>query len=242
MQKDLYSNLIQLTKNPYDTKASRQIQRCISEFDQGVLLTIKNYDLARGLSTQIHEQNPNNQAEKYLFNIQGPMGRGLDVYPQGYHVAFAGGTGVLPFIDLVAYLLLRVVSEIGGVDVVGEMIKELEQQGIDTERIVDRKIDIRNFKFELYTTFASEEESIGLELIKALHDLCEKKQLETFKHFPRAKGSPRWDSPYFFSKFRELETSKATYKKAWVCGPPMMQELFDKAIPSSRTMTVFQVL
>ena len=32
------------------------------------------------------------------------MGHGLDVDLQGVNVAFAAGTGVLPFIDLVGYL------------------------------------------------------------------------------------------------------------------------------------------
>jgi len=34
------------------------------------------------------------------------MGRGLQLQPSGLHVAFCAGTGVLVFLDLVAYLLL----------------------------------------------------------------------------------------------------------------------------------------
>jgi hypothetical protein len=37
--------------------------------------------------------------------IKGPMGKGLDLASNGIHIAFTAGTGVLPFLDLVAYLI-----------------------------------------------------------------------------------------------------------------------------------------
>ena len=40
------------------------------------------------------------------FYIKGPMGRGLQLQPEGEHVAFCAGTGVLVFLDLVAHLLI----------------------------------------------------------------------------------------------------------------------------------------
>ena len=42
-----------------------------------------------------------------MFNIKGPMGRGLDIKETGLHVAFCAGTGALVFLDLVAHLLMR---------------------------------------------------------------------------------------------------------------------------------------
>jgi len=42
-----------------------------------------------------------------MFNIKGPMGRGLDIKNKGVHVAFCAGTGALVFLDLVAHLLMR---------------------------------------------------------------------------------------------------------------------------------------
>lgn len=38
-----------------------------------------------------------------LYSIKGPMGKGIFVQPEGLHVAFAAGTGVLTFMDTVAY-------------------------------------------------------------------------------------------------------------------------------------------
>ena len=37
----------------------------------------------------------------------GPMGKGLSVQSEGIHIAFAGGTGALTFVDLVAHLALE---------------------------------------------------------------------------------------------------------------------------------------
>jgi hypothetical protein len=33
------------------------------------------------------------------------MGKGLCLQAKGIHIAFTGGTGILPFLDLVAYLI-----------------------------------------------------------------------------------------------------------------------------------------
>ena len=47
-----------------------------------------------------------------MFQIAGPMGKGLmiDNNSTGLHFAFAAGTGVLVYIDLVARLLLQTVG------------------------------------------------------------------------------------------------------------------------------------
>jgi hypothetical protein len=42
------------------------------------------------------------------------MGTGLEIENEGTHVAFAAGTGVLVFIDVVAHLILRLLDEAGG--------------------------------------------------------------------------------------------------------------------------------
>jgi NAD(P)H-flavin reductase len=42
-----------------------------------------------------------------VYNIQGPLGKGLDIQPDGTHIAFTGGTGILVFIDLVAHLIRK---------------------------------------------------------------------------------------------------------------------------------------
>jgi NAD(P)H-flavin reductase len=65
--------------------------------------TIKNYKQPTGLSTRFYGgRNPGEE-----FEVMGPMGKGLSVQSEGIHIAFAGGTGTLTFIDLVAHLILE---------------------------------------------------------------------------------------------------------------------------------------
>jgi NAD(P)H-flavin reductase len=53
------------------------------------------------------------QLEK-SFILDGPHGKGLELKAtsQGTHVIFAGGTGILPFLDLFDYLLRKSVNKI----------------------------------------------------------------------------------------------------------------------------------
>lgn len=61
-------------------------------------MTIKNYRHPKGISPKIHAV-PQDDAR---YEITGPMGHGLRMKNSGVHVAFAAGTGVLCFVDLVA--------------------------------------------------------------------------------------------------------------------------------------------
>ena len=57
--------------------------------------TVKNYE--RGMSATFF-----NDAQT-VYNIKGPIGKGFLVEPKGLHVAFGAGTGVLTFMDTVAF-------------------------------------------------------------------------------------------------------------------------------------------
>ena len=133
------------------------------------------------------------------------LGRGLGLKKEGSYVAYAAGTGVLVFIDLVAHLILRLISENGGVPDLLAIFQE-------------PKIDLENFKFELHTSFQSDSQAIGLELIKALEKLRDKfeEKSDLFVHHPRGLG-PRWEP----SQIQEKATDEKV-KKIWVCGPPQM--------------------
>ena len=58
------------------------------------------------------------------------MGKGLNPASTGKHVAYAAGTGVLVYVDLVAHLILREVAKQGGPDVLGTLRKEPEYAGV----------------------------------------------------------------------------------------------------------------
>ena len=88
------------------------------------------------------------------------MGLGIDIQPNGTHVAFTAGTGVLVFLDLVAHLILRILDI--------PDFNNLIQKAKSDKPI----INLDQFCFELYTSAVSEEEVPGLALINCLSKLC----------------------------------------------------------------------
>ena len=73
-------------------------------------LTVKGYMQAGGLSSHLFNDLKKSKTAEVV-QIKGPMGSGLQIGTTGTHVAFAAGTGILPMIDLIAHLILRVIGE-----------------------------------------------------------------------------------------------------------------------------------
>lgn len=90
-------------------------------------MTVKNYGKTGGLSTILHGSNDE------VYEIQGPMGKGLDIEKTGTHIAFTAGTGLLIFIDLVAHLVRK-------------------NCGLLTPA-EDKMLDLKYFKFVLFSSF-----------------------------------------------------------------------------------------
>ena len=132
------------------------------------MLTIKDY--GRGLSTRVHNAQPNTQ-----FEIKGPIGKGLEVSKTGVHIAFAAGTGALCFVDLVATLIMSTLN-------IKPPQTDAKTQEENEELMVgDVPIDQREtrasmldgtFKLYLYVSFPKRSEAIALELFEALAEHC----------------------------------------------------------------------
>ena len=109
------------------------------------MFVCKNYNVDYGLSQRLHS-TPND-----LCQIKAVMGKGLGLKPEGTHIAFVAGTGILVFIDFLA-LMLR--ANLG-------LLKE--------------EIPIfRNgstFKFILYVSFETRKDSLALELLEGLYEV-----------------------------------------------------------------------
>ena len=87
-------------------KNADELIKLLDESDQNnVNLTIKNYQIPNGLSSNIHVQESKNAEETYY--VKGPMGMGLSIGCNGVHMAFCAGTGILVFLDLVSTLLIK---------------------------------------------------------------------------------------------------------------------------------------
>ena len=167
-------------------------------------LTIKEYNTINGLSKNI-AINSNTKC----FRVSGPMGKGLQPASSGLHVAFAAGTGVLVFVDLVAYLVRQ----------------QLELKSEDEEQ--DSELS-QDFKFVLYASFASEDEAIALDFLQAASEsLGDRFELRLrLSDGSRETSTGRWDSEFLDAEMSKLDDQPA---KVWVCGTPGMNQAFEKA-------------
>mmetsp|Transcript_13001 Transcript_13001/g.20161 ORF Transcript_13001/g.20161 Transcript_13001/m.20161 type:complete len:308 (-) Transcript_13001:254-1177(-) len=147
MRKEVHEAILSLAQGSTDQLETLKQSLSVGN-SEAISLSIKNYNQHPGLSSFIHQDG---DSKSHLFEFKGPMGKGLGIKQTGQHVAFAAGTGALVFIDLVGHLILRLLSECEGVDL-GVTFSE-------------PKIELDSFEFVIYTSFASEEEAVGLQLI-----------------------------------------------------------------------------
>ena len=167
-------------------------------------LTIKEYNTVNGLSKNIATG-----LKKKCFKVSGPMGKGLQPASSGVHVAFAAGTGVLVFVDLVAYLV-RQKLEIKAAD-----------EGEDNELGED-------FKLVLFASFANEEEAIALDFLQAASEaLGDRFELRLrLSDGAREAETARWDAKFIDEEMCKLGVQP---EKIWVCGTPVMNQVFENA-------------
>ena len=152
-----------------------------------------------------------------VFQIKGPMGKGLCIEPSGCHVAFCAGTGVLVFLDLLSHMLLRAYYKhyVDPKDVPIEM-KQLKD----------------DFTFLFFVAMPSMDTEIGLNVCEALQKVSQKLGETNFKLTVRI--SARWDNTRgatWDQKFidDQLSPYAHTIKKVWISGPPVMNEQLDKS-------------
>ena len=112
-----------------------------------------------------------------IFNIKGPMGKGLCIERSGVHVAFCAGTGVLVFLDLVSHLLLRAYYK--------HYCKDKSQVPEEMDQLDD------DFKFIFFVSMMSMDSEIGLNMCEALEKVNRRLGETNFKLTVRI--SKRWD-------------------------------------------------
>jgi len=153
--------------------------------------------------------------KKYLamqetFIVKGPFGKGLGIKSTGVHVAFAAGTGVLVFLDLVTRIILHNTG-----------IKPL---GKDFED---------DWKFVLYISHQNLNETMGMDLCYKLLELNKKLRRNNFSFQVRltegrdgiyGKKQQRWATKVIRD---QLKPHVGNISKIWVCGPPALNMTFD---------------
>jgi hypothetical protein len=86
----------------------------------------------------------------------------------------------------------------------------------------------------MYVSFQSFNEAIGVRLMQALHQYCERHNLPNFKLVMRLKfegiNDRYWDANFLRDELimsQQYDLNKI--ERIWVCGPPLMNEIFDRA-------------
>lgn len=174
-----------------------------------MMFVIKNYNQPFGLSQKFFT-SPGS-----WYEVKGPMGKSLNVQSTGTHFAFAAGTGVLPFMDLIAQLAFY---------------------NLGMKHLLGSKTFEDGFKLKFYVSFQSRKDAIGLELLEALQDFCKKHLKDNFELNLRISNEGkqrRWDSSFIEEQLKGFNS--ISVPKVWVCGPPVMSETFDKTFDAIKT-------
>ena len=201
MRPEVYNSLV-------DTLRQGVVQDYpIVEEKNDVVLTVKNYASDKGLSFDIHDSAvPRKIQGQYAYNISGPMGLGLGVQREGLHVAFAAGTGVLAFVDLVSLIVRQ------------QWCNEIRGE----ERIGD------SFKLVMFNR-ARDTEQVAADLLDLAGEKCDKFEYNLQKTQAGVAGPAHWDTESIDKVLGRIRQEQgATPEKIWVCGTPSMSETFDK--------------
>ena len=101
-----------------------------------------------------------------VFLVKGPMGKGLGIKSTGVHVAFAAGTGVLVFLDLVTRIILH--------------NTHVKRQNFDD-----------TFKFLFFISHQNLNETMGMDLALKLMEMNQKLKINNFNLAVRlSEGHP----------------------------------------------------
>jgi len=152
-----------------------------------------------------------------VFNIKGPMGKGLNIEESGVHVAFCAGTGILVFLDLVSHLLLRAYYK----------------HFVETAKVPKSMYQLKDdFTFLFYVSMPSMDSEIGLNICEALQKVNKKLGETNFRL--KVRISKRWDGfrgEVWDEEFieKQLLPFAGSIRKIWISGPPSMNESLDKA-------------
>lgn len=176
--------------------------------------TIKNYKKEKGFSYRPFETD-----QRAEYEIKGPMGKGLAPEREGIHIAFCAGTGALCFVDIMAHIALAEM---------GLLTAEDHQAG---------SIQPDRFRMKLYASFPSKAEGVAWDLMESLDNYCKQKGSQSFELIPRLSkekvNTARWNESWVENTLLKYPAKEV--QRMWVCGPPVMNETFDKALMDMRT-------
>lgn len=188
----------------------------LPEFIDYLPFCVKQYEGPAALSKKLVSADQGLQ-----YKIEGPIGRGLEIPKEfsGHVLMIAGGTGILPFIDLLDFLLKKAIYEI------------CKRDGMDSS-FVHPKQDYSSFfpgaKFTFIGAFRSVDDFLGLDIVSNLFGICQKNKLDLFDAVVRLKGLsgdhglPTTEA-HITAEWLKQYVNKGGQEMVMICGPPAMQ-------------------
>ncbi|EGR34866.1 hypothetical protein IMG5_000940 [Ichthyophthirius multifiliis] len=151
------SNISQLSVN-----GVQNVPQLSNEYSTLIPFLIKKYtkNTLNGLSKFLHI------GCHKLYNIDGPIGQGLQIneFSDGDHIIFVAGTGVLPFIDLLDYLLKKVIYTVIKANFGQQEANLINPYGEKYEQTLQN-----NFRIKFYGCFESKSMFYGYQIVSDLY-------------------------------------------------------------------------
>ncbi|EAR85450.2 DOMON domain protein (macronuclear) [Tetrahymena thermophila SB210] len=215
MQK-MKQNYSQLIQEPQST-----IDSTLPQESNVLPLVIKRYESPTGLSQYIHDET-SNQAQSLEMLVEGPLGRGLELSSKssGLHLFVAGGTGILPFYDLLTYyckyLMFKAIQKKHG----EQVAKFFDIANDNFARFISQ-----DFKIKVIAAFNSSDDDCGaIQLLEFMKQIDLDNNLNLFDAVLSVKGyhsrNITMDNQHFTQEYFEKHLGNLIVNRAYVCGPP----------------------
>jgi NAD(P)H-flavin reductase len=197
-------------------------------------LTVKLYETADALSRRLKQCY--DEVLKTEFAVEGPYGRGLGLQAdsEGIHYIFAGGQGILPFLDFFDFLLRKIIFETLRA-VAGDSVAE----GMNWHEEEYEKYFRGSFRVVLFCAFQSKEEFIGDEIVAKLLEACNVRNKGSFECVVRYSDGQNDDrfkltNDDYDENFVRANVMTTRVEKVYVCGPPRFCSDVYEALRSAR--------
>ena len=193
------------------------IEQISNETSNSIEVFMKFYKQSKnGITKQISEATKDDK-----FTISGVFGKGFNLEKHnivGTNLIVVGGTGILPFIDLFAYLARRLISK---KDALSEVFPHESFENYMSAA-----------KFIVYAYYPDKSNAVGVEFwdrISRLFQLFDWKDL--FKFIPQytKNGDKKLSNQEDIATFIHGISSRLSIKNIFVWGPPPMNNLFQRA-------------
>ena len=218
---------IELPKKPFSSPIDMNPRN-------GILsLFIKDYNNSQSLSTTLHVGNK--LSTEMEIEIEGPCGKGLGLTRQskGTNIIFAAGTGIIPFLDLLNYLLCKTMClaiRLKQKNVLNTFNYEKRDDFYGLNVFDEQYDDVFDptFKIVLIASFQNEEEIIGKEIIEKLAEINFKyPDLVSNKFIAKIhniKSSYIQNVSCHFDREFIKDNMPMDYEKVFICGAPTFNQ------------------